>query len=62
MRSPPWLEVEHGGRELRATSKSVLWQARLGAGSFSAARVAAARFEVDKLKLKRRETQRQRRT
>ena len=26
--------------------KSVLWQARLGAGSFSAARLAQARLEV----------------
>lgn len=29
--------------------KSVLWQARLGLGGFSAARVAAAKLEVEKL-------------
>lgn len=51
------IEMTDGGLDLRNKMelhpKSVLWQARLGAGSFSAARVAAAQLEVDKLKLKR---------
>jgi hypothetical protein len=52
------IEMDDGGLDLRTKMelhpKSVLWQVRLGAGSFSAARVAAAHLEVDKLKLKRR--------
>ena len=46
------IAVDDGGLDLREKMelhpKSVLWQARLGVGSFSDERVAAAQLEVDK--------------